>query len=120
MASKNISKFKKKTGNPKEDFFSKVYKIVAQIPYGKVTTYGEIAKAIGLKSSARMVGWALNSTIGDDSLQCHRVINRNGELTGKRHFSTPTLMREMLENEGIEFIGDAVNLNKHLWKPPID
>jgi methylated-DNA-protein-cysteine methyltransferase-like protein len=73
-----------------------------------------------LKSSARLVGWALNSTIGDDSLPCHRVVNRNGELTGKRHFKTPTLMRELLENEGVEFKNDSVILNKHLWKPPID
>ncbi|MCL5992506.1 MAG: MGMT family protein [Bacteroidetes bacterium] len=120
MASENKKNLAKKTDSQKEDFFQKVFKIVAEIPYGKITTYGEIAQAIGLKSSARMVGWALNSTIGDSSLPCHRVINRNGELTGKRHFRTPTLMREMLENEGIEFIGEAVNLKKHLWKPPID
>ena len=106
-----------KIDSKKEDFFQKVFKIVTEIPHGKVTTYGEIAKAIGLKSSARMVGWALNATIGDSTLPCHRVINRNGELTGKRHFRTPTLMRELLENEGIEFIGEAVNLKKHLWKP---
>ncbi|TAL70255.1 MAG: MGMT family protein [Bacteroidetes bacterium] len=100
-----------------EDFFKKVFGIVAKIPKGKVTTYGEIAKALGAKSSARMVGWALNSAAGDDSYPCHRVINRNGDLTGKRHFRTPTLMRELLENEGIEFIGEQVNLKKHLWLP---
>ena len=99
------------------DFFKNVFKIVAVIPKGKVTTYGEIAKALGLKSSARMVGWALNSAAEDSSYPCHRVINRNGELTGKRHFKTPTLMRELLENEGIEFIGDRVNLKKHIWIP---
>ena len=120
MALGNKNKGVKKSDFQKEDFFQKVFKIVAEIPYGKVTTYGDIAMAIGLKSSARMVGWALNATIGDDSLPCHRVINRNGELTGKRHFRTPTLMRELLENEGIEFIGDEVNLKKHLWKPSLD
>lgn len=120
MTSGNKNKTVNKTDFQKEDFFQKVIKIVAEIPYGKVTTYGEIAQAIGLKSSARMVGWALNSTIGDDSLPCHRVINRNGELTGKRHFRTPTLMRELLENEGIEFIDEAVNLDKHFWKPSLD
>ena len=120
MASKNKNIKAQKTDFQKEDFFKKVFKIVADIPYGKVTTYGEIARAIGLKSSARMVGWALNTTIGDESLPCHRVINRNGELTGKRHFRTPTLMRELLENEGIEFIGEAVKLKNHLWKPSFD
>ncbi|OGU10345.1 MAG: hypothetical protein A2X61_03370 [Ignavibacteria bacterium GWB2_35_12] len=120
MALRNKNNRINKTNPQKEDFYQKVFKIVAEIPHGKVTTYGEIAQAIGLKSSARMVGWALNSTIGDDSLPCHRVINRTGELTGKRHFKTPTLMRELLENEGIEFIGEAVNLKKHLWKPSLD
>lgn len=100
-----------------KDFFEKVFDIVRKIPFGKVTTYGHIAQAIGLKSSARMVGWALNSVAEDLSIPCHRVINRNGELTGKRHFATPTLMREMLEAEGIEFIEDAVNLKEHLWIP---
>ena len=94
-----------------------VWNIVRQIEHGKVTTYGTIAEAAGLKSSARMVGWALNSAAEDSSYPCHRVINRNGELTGKRHFKTPTLMRELLENEGIEFIGDRVNLKKHIWIP---
>ena len=101
----------------KEDFFEKVYRIVARIPTGKVTTYGLIAEAAGLKSSARMVGWALNSVKYDLHIPCHRVVNRNGELTGKRYFATPTFMRELLESEGVEFIGDAVKLEKHLWKP---
>jgi len=99
------------------DFFEKVYSIVSKIPYGKVTTYGVIAEYLGLKSSARMVGWALNSAKYDLSLPCHRVVNRNGELTGKRYFPSPTMMRELLESEGVEFINDAVNIDKHLWKP---
>lgn len=98
-----------------EDFFQKVYFIVEKIPFGKVTTYGSIAKAIGIRSSARMVGWALNSAAGDPSMPCHRVINRNGELTGKRHFATPTLMKELLEQEGITFLDEAVDLKKHFW-----
>jgi methylated-DNA-protein-cysteine methyltransferase-like protein len=110
-------KITKKTDD--KDFFSKVYEIVSQIPFGKVTTYGLIAEAAGMKSSARLVGWALNAAAHDNSLPCHRVINRNGELTGKMYFATTTLMRELLENEGIEFIGDSVNLKKHLWKPNI-
>mgnify|MGYP000871480377 CR=1 FL=1 len=99
------------------DFFDKVAKVVKQIPSGKVTTYGAIAQHLGLRSSARMVGWALNSFAGDYSLPCHRVVNRNGELTGKRHFATPDLMKELLLNEGVEFIEDRVNLKIHLWKP---
>ncbi len=100
-----------------EDFFNKVYQIVRQIPYGKVTTYGIIAETAGMKSSARMVGWALNAAAYDKTMPCHRVVNRNGELTGKMYFATPTLMRELLENEGVVFIGDRVDLKKYLWKP---
>ena len=99
------------------DFFSKVRYLVKRIPYGKVTTYGEIAQYLGIKSSARMVGWALNSFANDNEVPCHRVVNRNGELTGRRYFATPDMMRELLESEGIEFIDDKVNLKKHLWKP---
>jgi len=101
------------------DFFLRVYEIVAHVPYGRVTTYGHIAAALGAKSSARLVGYALNAVVSYDRrhLPCHRVINRNGELSGKHHFETPTLMREMLKAEGVEFVGDAVNLEKHLWIP---
>ena len=74
-------------------------------------------RSIGMKSSARMVGWALNSAAGDVSLPCHRVVNRNGELTGRMHFATPLFMRKLLMAEGICFIDDAVDLKKHLWKP---
>ncbi len=98
-----------------KDFFEKVYRIVKQIPKGKVTTYGSIAKAIGLRSSARMVGWALNSAAYRIDLPCHRVVNRNGELTGKNHFGTPLLMREMLESEGITFMNDSINMKIHFW-----
>ena len=103
-----------------KDFFEKVFEIVRKIPLGKVTTYGHIAHAIGLKSSARMVGWALNSVAGDMTIPCHRVINRNGELTGKRHFATPTFMKEMLESEGIEFDEETINLKKYLWIPGVN
>jgi methylated-DNA-protein-cysteine methyltransferase-like protein len=105
-----------------QDFFRRVYEIVQQIPFGKVTTYGHIAAALGAKSSARLVGYALNGVgveLRDHHIPCHRVINRNGELTGKIHFATPTMMRELLEAEDVEFIGEAVNLEKHLWIPPV-
>lgn len=101
----------------KDDFFHRVYEIVKQIPYGKVTTYGRIAQTLGLKSSARMVGWALNAVAGRTDIPCHRVVNRNGELSGKMYFATPYLMRELLESEGVEFINDAVDLKSFLWEP---
>lgn len=104
------------------DFFMRVWELARQIPYGHVTTYGLIAEALGAKSSSRMVGFAMNavdSAHRATDIPAHRVINRNGELSGKHHFATPTLMRELLEAEGVEFIGEAVNLKKHLWKPPM-
>lgn len=100
------------------DFFRKVIIVTKLIPPGKVCTYGAIAKSIGLASSARTVGWALNQTVGDDSVPAHRVVNRLGELSGKAHFETPTRMRELLEEEGVAFIDEAVDLSKHLWQPP--
>ena len=95
----------------------KINKIVASVPVGKVTTYGDIAKAIGMRSSARYVGWVLNSGKGNLEVPAHRVVNRNGELTGRMHFPTPTYMREMLESEGITFVGDTVDMKKHRWSP---
>jgi O-6-methylguanine DNA methyltransferase len=101
----------------KEDFFDRVYKIVAKIPYGKVATYGDIAEACGIRSSARTVGWALNGA-KDSGLPCHRVVNRFGALTGKMHFGSHDLMEELLRSEGIKFTKDGfVDLDKHLWKP---
>jgi O-6-methylguanine DNA methyltransferase len=108
----------KKSINQDDDFFQKVLKVVSLIPIGRVTTYGLIAQSLGLKSSARMVGWALNSVVGRNDIPCHRVVNRNGELTGKMHFATPVLMRELLESEHIVFIGEKVDLKNHLWEPP--
>lgn len=95
----------------------KINKIVAAIPLGKVTTYGDIAKAIGMRSSARYVGWVLNSGKGKSEIPAHRVVNRNGELTGKMHFPTPNYMREMLEAEGVAFVGDSVDMKTHRWTP---
>ncbi len=102
-----------------KDFFQKVYAVVRQIPAGKVCTYGRVARAAGLASGARMVGWALNG-IGDDSdIPAHRVVNRLGELSGKIHFGTPFRMKELLLSEGITFKAEAVDLDKHLWEPDI-
>lgn len=101
----------------KKDFFDRVYKIVAKIPRGKVTTYGAIAEVCGVKSAARTVGWALNGAQGN--LPCHRVVNRNGELTGKIHFGDPNLMKELLISEGVKFNDeDCVIMEKFLWVPP--
>lgn len=101
------------------DFYERVYRIVKTIPAGMVTTYGHIAAALGARSSSRLVGWALNAVALSDrtDIPCHRVVNRLGELSGKQHFETPFVMRERLEAEGVRFIGDAVDLSKHLWIP---
>jgi O-6-methylguanine DNA methyltransferase len=100
-----------------DDFYERVWEIVRCIPRGKVTTYGHIAVALGMRSSARTVGWALNAAAGRDDIPAHRVVNRCGELTGRMHFATPTLMRELLEAEGVTFDGDRVRLDRHLWIP---
>ncbi len=102
----------------KQDFFYKVYEIVKEIPYGKVTTYGHIAEVCGIKSAARTVGWALNGC-GPD-IPAHRVVNRFGALTGKVHFGDPNLMEDLLHSEGVEFDEKGcVRLDKHLWIPNI-
>lgn len=114
---KTVNKTKKKNVKKKNDFFDKVYKVTAKIPYGKVTTYGAIAEACGIRSSARTVGWALNGA-KDSGLPCHRVVNRYGALTGKFHFGSPNLMKDLLESEGIEFDeDDCVILEKYFWSP---
>lgn len=100
-----------------KDFFEKVYEVVRQIPEGKVTSYGAIAEYLGLKKSARMVGWALNKSF-KKSIPAHRVVNRKGILTGKNHFQTPFMMQELLEKEGITVINDKIiNFEKHFWHP---
>ena len=99
-------------------FFEKVYKVVRRIPKGRVTSYGAIADYLGSGLSARMVGWAMNSS--HSRIPAHRVVNRQGLLTGKHHFATPTLMEELLEAEGIEVIDDQVqNFTKIFWDPAV-
>lgn len=94
--------------------------MVAKIPYGRVTTYGAIAEACGIKSSARTVGWAINGA-KESGLPCHRVVNRFGALTGKMHFGSPTLMEDLLRSEGVEFDKDGcVLMDKHFWKPRLN
>ncbi len=117
IKSKSKKKAPAKKKNSKEDFFDRVYKIVAKIPYGKVATYGDIAEACGIRSSARTVGWALNGA-KDSGLPCHRVVNRFGALTGKHHFGDEFIMEDLLRSEGVEFDKDGcVKIDKFLWKP---
>lgn len=100
------------------NFYERVYEIVRKIPYGKVTTYGHIATYLGVKSSSRMVGYAMNSSHSISDIPAHRVVNRKGMLTGKFHFPTPTLMEELLENEGIPIKNDKIiNFKDYLWIP---
>jgi len=98
-------------------FFEKVYEIVELIPYGRVTSYGAIASYIG--GSPRIVGWAMNSShTVNPLLPAHRVVNRNGLLTGKAHFGGINTMKELLENEGIIVENDKiVNYNEIFWDP---
>lgn len=102
----------------KEDFFERVKTQVQRIPCGKVTTYGAIAEKLSSRSAARTVGWALNSCINEQiDIPCHRVVNRNGELTGQRYFPGDT-MRSRLMQEGISFTEDGrVEMKIHFWNP---
>ncbi|MFN3781170.1 MAG: MGMT family protein [Candidatus Kapaibacteriota bacterium] len=103
------------------DFYQRVYDIVQKIPKGKVSTYGHIARVLGMKISARMVGWALNSiAFQQTDIPAHRVVNRKGELTGSKYFPSPTFMRDLLISEGVTFVEDRVDLSKHLWLPDSD
>lgn len=102
------------------NFFQKVYLIARQVPHGRITTYGTIAKAIGSAGSARMVGWAMNKAYEQEEyVPAHRVVNRKGLLTGKIHFPGENTMQELLENEGITVIDNQIqDFEKHAWEPP--
>lgn len=103
-----------------DTFFERVYAIAKQIPYGKVTSYGAIAKALGTARSARMVGWAMNACHNLEDVPAHRVVNRKGLLTGKHHFDGTNLMQQLLENEGIKVVDNQImNLEHHFWTPEI-
>jgi len=103
-----------------DNFFEKVYTIAKQIPEGRVTSYGAIAKALGTARSARMVGWAMNASHNLEDVPAHRVVNRNGLLTGKHHFDGTNLMQQLLESEGIVVKDNQiVDFQKHFWAPEI-
>jgi len=101
------------------DFFSRVYEVTKLIPYGRVTSYGAIARFIGSGRSARMVGWALNVCHGrPEFIPAHRVVNRNGLLTGKHHFGNSSTMEQLLMNEGIIIEDDRIiNFRERFWDP---
>lgn len=102
----------------KDSFFDNVYEVAKLIPKGRVTSYGAIAAYLGAKRSARMVGWAMNQSYQDQNIPAHRVVNRNGVLTGKHHFSDENEMKKRLEKEGIQVIDDKiVNFEKLFWDP---
>jgi methylated-DNA-protein-cysteine methyltransferase-like protein len=107
--------------NQKLSFFEQVYQVVALIPSGRVTSYGAIARYLGSARSARMVGWAMNYSHAMPHIPAHRVVNANGVLTGKFHFSTPTAMQEALLAEGIEVQNDQIiHFEKYFWDPSIE
>ena len=101
------------------DIYQKIYDVVKQIPYGRVTSYGAIAEYVGVRGGARMVGWAMNKSHSQkDNIPAHRVVNRNGLLTGKHHFPGENLMQELLESEGLVIVEDQIqNFKSVLWSP---
>ncbi len=108
--------------NPTSDtFFERVYTVARKIPYGKVTSYGAIAKVLGAARSSRMVGWAMNAAHTLEDVPAHRVVNRNGLLTGKHHFDGTNLMQQLLENEGIQVKDNQiVDFKKVFWQPEME
>ena len=107
------------SGKIENSFFEQVYEVVRLIPKGKVCSYGAIGEALGAKSSARMVGWAMNACHGiKPKVPAHRVVNRVGMLSGKFHFADPNEMQRLLEKEGIKIKDNqVVDFNKHFWDP---
>ncbi len=105
--------------NPEnKNFFQKVYDVARQIPEGRVTSYGAIAKYLGAARSARMVGWAMNGAGSMPEVPAHRVVNKIGLLTGKHHFDGTNLMQQLLENEGVKVVeNQIVDFEKHFWDP---
>ena len=102
----------------KDGFFNMVYEVVKLIPKGRVTSYGAIANYLGTRGSARMVGWAMNSAHNLHDVPAHRVVNRNGLLTGKNHFENLNRMEELLAKEGVTIKDDQIQeFTKYFWDP---
>ncbi len=110
------------SGKTDISFFEQVYAVARLIPKGKVTSYGAIANFLGTKSSARMVGWAMNAAhFATPKVPAHRVVNRNGMLSGKAHFATPTLMEELLLKEKIIVVDNIItDFSKKFWDPSVE
>lgn len=104
------------------DLYTAIYDIVRKVPKGRVTTYGAIATAIGMKSGARLVGYAMNECHGvKPKVPAHRVVNRNGLLTGKHHFSPPEKMQQLLEKDGVIVTDDQVqDFSNRFWDPALE
>jgi methylated-DNA-protein-cysteine methyltransferase-like protein len=122
-AKKSSEKIKAVLPSGKKDssFFEQVYDVARQIPRGRVTSYGAIAAFLGTKMSARMVGWAMNGAHLMKEIPAHRVVNRNGMLSGKMHFGTPTRMEELLKKEKIKVVDDViVDFEKKFWDPAVE
>ena len=119
MIKKEKLKTVRPSGKKEESFFELVYEVARQIPKGRVTSYGAIAVCLGTKMSARMVGWAMNGAEKvRPKVPAHRVVNRNGMLTGKHHFGEPDIMQKLLEKEGIKIEDDTVvDFKKKFWDP---
>lgn len=104
-----------------QNFFEKSYEVARKIPFGRVTSYGAIAKYLGAARSARMVGWAMNASHNDDTVPAHRVVNKKGLLTGKHHFDGTNLMQQLLESEGIKIVENQIqNFDSVFWDPSIE
>ena len=109
------------SGKKDSSFFEQVYDVARQIPKGRVTSYGAIAAFLGTKMSARMVGWAMNGAHLMNDIPAHRVVNRNGMLSGKMHFATPTRMEELLKKEKVKVVDDViVDFEKKFWDPALE
>ena len=104
------------------DFFQQIYEVVRHIPHGKATSYGAIAKYLGKPNGARIVGWAMNASHHlENKIPAHRVVNRNGMLTGAVHFLLPNEMQNLLEKEGFTIVNGSIkNFDAHFWEPQID
>jgi methylated-DNA-protein-cysteine methyltransferase-like protein len=109
------------SGKKDSSFFEQVYDVARQIPKGRVTSYGAIAAYLGTKMSARMVGWAMNGAHLMKDIPAHRVVNRNGMLSGKMHFATPTRMEDLLKREKVIVVDDViVDFEKKFWNPAVE
>lgn len=109
---------KVQTKKSKENFFSDVYDVVRLIPKGRVTSYGAIAAYLGMRSGARMVGWAMNASHAEKNVPAHRVVNSQGLLTGRHHFATPDAMEKLLKREGVRIVKHQVaDFKKLFWNP---